>query len=81
MAEKIAHARKAAAAKAGEATFGIRLHFIVRETDEEAWEADRLISKLSDEATAFSAAGPDEEFDSVGQGHAWSLFTTVVATS
>ncbi len=34
-------------------TFGLRIHLIVRETEEEAWSAaDKLISNLSDEAVA-----------------------------
>lgn len=74
VAEKIAHARKAAAAKGREATFGIRLHFIVRETDEEAWEAaDRLISKLSDEAIASAQAVLTKNSDSVGQARMVAL--------
>lgn len=74
VAEKIAHARKAAAAKGREATFGIRLHFIVRETDEEAWEAaDRLISKLSDEAIASAQEVLTKNSDSVGQARMVAL--------
>ncbi len=50
VAEKIATARKAAARHGRELRFGIRLHVIVRETEEEAWKAaDRLISHLTDE--------------------------------
>ncbi|RVL88352.1 FMNH2-dependent alkanesulfonate monooxygenase [Sinorhizobium meliloti] len=74
VAEKVAHARKAAAAKGREATFGIRLHFIVRETDEEAWEAaDRLISKLSDEAIAAAQEVLTKNSDSVGQARMVAL--------
>ncbi len=74
VAEKIAHARKAAAAKGREATFGIRLHFIVRETDDEAWEAaDRLISKLSDDAIASAQAVLTKNSDSVGQARMVAL--------
>ena len=68
--------RKAAAAKGKDrASFGIRLHFIVRETDEEAWAAaDKLISKLSDEAIAAAqeACSP-ENSDSVGQARMVAL--------
>ncbi|AOF94283.1 FMNH2-dependent alkanesulfonate monooxygenase [Sinorhizobium sp. RAC02] len=74
VAEKIAHARKAAAAKGREATFGIRLHFIVRETDDEAWDAaDRLISKLSDEAVASAQEVLTKNSDSVGQARMVAL--------
>lgn len=74
VAEKIAHARKAAAARGREVTFGIRLHFIVRETDEEAWAAaDRLISKLSDDAIASAQAVLTQNSDSVGQARMVAL--------
>lgn len=74
VAEKIAHARKAAAAKGRHASFGIRLHFIVRETDDEAWEAaDRLISKLSDEAIAAAQDVLTKNSDSVGQARMVAL--------
>ena len=68
VAEKIAAVRKAAAVHGREVTFGIRLHFIVRETDDEAWEAaDRLISKLSDETIAAAQDVLHKQSDSVGQ--------------
>lgn len=74
VAEKIAHARKAAAARGREVTFGIRLHFIVRETDEEAWDAaDRLISRLSDEAIAAAQETLTKNSDSVGQARMVAL--------
>lgn len=50
VAEKITKVRKAAGERSREVSFGIRLHFIVRETDEEAWEAaERLIRHLDDD--------------------------------
>ena len=68
VAEKIKAVRAAAAAKGREVSFGIRLHFIVRETDEEAWAAaDRLISHLSDETIANAQAVQKTQSDSVGQ--------------
>lgn len=68
VAEKINHARKVAAGRGREVSFGIRLHFIVRETDDEAWEAaDRLISKLSDEAITAAQEVLTKNSDSVGQ--------------
>ena len=46
---------------------GVRLHVIVRETNEEAWaEANRLISKLTDEDIAKAQANY-ATMDSVGQ--------------
>lgn len=47
--------------------FGIRLHVIVRETDEEAWaDAERLISRLKDE-TVVQAQAAFARMDSEGQ--------------
>ncbi|QCL95953.1 FMNH2-dependent alkanesulfonate monooxygenase [Agrobacterium tumefaciens] len=74
VAEKIAKVRAAAAKKGREVTFGIRLHFIVRETDEEAWaDAERLISKLSDETIASAQEGFSKASDSVGQARMQAL--------
>jgi len=72
--EKIERVR-AAAAKAGrEVSFGIRLHFIVRETDEEAWAAaDRLISKLDDATIEEAQLRFAKESDSVGQARMAAL--------
>lgn len=57
-----------AAARAGRTlSFGIRLHVIVREREEEAWRAaDDLISKL-DDATIEAAQRTFARYDSVGQ--------------
>lgn len=72
--EKIAKVRAAAAKQGREVTFGIRLHFIVRETDEEAWaDADRLISKLSDETIAAAQEVFSKASDSVGQARMQAL--------
>ncbi|MFD1701940.1 FMNH2-dependent alkanesulfonate monooxygenase [Methylopila henanensis] len=67
VAEKVAVVR-AAAEKAGrEVSFGIRLHVIVRETNEEAWAAaDKLISHLDDDTIA-AAQKVYARMDSVGQ--------------
>ncbi|NTI78679.1 FMNH2-dependent alkanesulfonate monooxygenase [Rhizobium rhizogenes] len=68
VAEKIDGVRSAAAKHGREVSFGIRLHFIVRETDDEAWAAaDRLISKLSDETIEAAQAALRKGSDSVGQ--------------
>ncbi|GEM_PF-6781064 len=51
--EKIAAARAAAVARGRKVSFGIPLHFILRKTDEAAWEAAApLISQLSDDTIA-----------------------------
>ncbi|WP_075794330.1 FMNH2-dependent alkanesulfonate monooxygenase [Massilia putida] len=67
VAAKIADIR-ARAAKHGRALkFGIRLHVIVRETNEEAWAAaDKLISHL-DDTTIAKAQAALAKMDSVGQ--------------
>ncbi|RRH99721.1 alkanesulfonate monooxygenase, FMNH(2)-dependent [Mesorhizobium tamadayense] len=67
VAAKVAHVR-ALAEKAGrEVSFGIRLHVIVRETNDEAWaDADRLISRLDDKTIA-EAQKVFARMDSVGQ--------------
>ena len=80
VAEKIAAVRKAAARHGRELRFGIRLHVIVRETENEAWKAaDRLISYLTDE-TVEKAQATLARQDSAGQrrmldlqkgGHGW----------
>ncbi|ANK91986.1 monooxygenase domain-containing protein [Rhizobium sp. N6212] len=49
-------------------TFGIRLHFIVREIDEEAWEAaERLIRHLDDDTIREAQECFVHQSDSVGQ--------------
>ncbi|KNC92360.1 FMNH2-dependent alkanesulfonate monooxygenase [Trabulsiella odontotermitis] len=65
--EKIAQVREKAARHGRQVRFGIRLHVIVRETNEEAWQAaDRLISHLDDEIIA-KAQAAFAQTDSVGQ--------------
>jgi len=65
--EKISRVREKAAAQGRKIRFGIRLHVIVRETNEEAWQAaDRLIAHL-DDATIAKAQAALSRTDSVGQ--------------
>ncbi len=67
VAEKIAQVREKAARQGRQVRFGIRLHVIVRETSEEAWQAaDRLIAHLDDDTIARAQASL-ARFDSVGQ--------------
>jgi len=67
VAKKIAEVRALAEERGRQVRFGIRLHVIVRETEEEAWEAaDRLISRL-DEKTIQEAQSILSRYDSVGQ--------------
>jgi alkanesulfonate monooxygenase len=67
VAEKLDRARQRAALLGRQLSFGIRLHVIVRETEQQAWQAaEALIRHVDDEAieTARSAFA---RFDSVGQ--------------
>jgi alkanesulfonate monooxygenase len=67
VAEKIADIRERAARHGRTVRFGIRLHVIVRETNEEAWKAaDELIAHLDDEVIA-KAQAAFAKMDSEGQ--------------
>ena len=67
VAEKIAAVRASAARHGRKLQFGIRLHVIVRETEEEAWQdADRLIGYLTDEIVETAQATLARQ-DSIGQ--------------
>jgi alkanesulfonate monooxygenase len=68
VAEKFAKVRAAAARRGRTVRFGLRIHLIVRETETEAWAAaDRLISKLSDQAIAAAQARNAQISESEGQ--------------
>ncbi|MFT4021888.1 MAG: FMNH2-dependent alkanesulfonate monooxygenase [Acinetobacter sp.] len=67
VADKIAQIRAKAKQQGREVKFGIRLHVIVRRTNEEAWTAaNQLIEHISDETIA-KAQQSFARFDSVGQ--------------
>ena len=67
VAKKLADVRARAQAKGRRVEFGIRLHVIVRETEEEAWRAaDALISRV-DDATVLRAQEAFARMDSEGQ--------------
>jgi alkanesulfonate monooxygenase len=67
VAEKIRTAARAAHARGRKLKFGIRLHVIVRDTNEEAWAAaDKLISRVDDETIAI-AQKTYARMDSEGQ--------------
>ncbi|SPJ32919.1 FMNH2-dependent alkanesulfonate monooxygenase [Kushneria phyllosphaerae] len=73
VAEKVATVREAAHRAGREVTFGIRLHVIVRETDDEAWAAaDMLIEHLDDDTIA-AAQKVFARMDSVGQSRMRAL--------
>jgi alkanesulfonate monooxygenase len=68
VAEKIADVRERARKRGRSVRFGIRLHFIVRETESEAWAAaERLIARLPDDVIAKSVRSQIEASDSEGQ--------------
>ncbi len=67
VAKKIADVRARAEGKGRRVEFGIRLHVIVRETEQEAWQAaDSLISRV-DDATVIRAQAAFANMDSEGQ--------------
>ena len=67
VAKKVADVRARAAKHNRTVKFGIRLHVIVRETEERAWQAaEDLISKLTDD-TVIRAQSAFAKMDSVGQ--------------
>ena len=67
VATKFADIRRRAAALGRTVRFGVRLHVIVRETEQEAWQAaDRLISHLDDDTIARAQASL-ARMDSHGQ--------------
>lgn len=73
VAEKIACVRKLAASRGRTVSFGIRLHVIVRKTNEEAWrEANELIKYIDPETIARAQKGL-AKFDSEGQMRMASL--------
>ena len=65
--EKIEQLKTKAAAKGRTLSYGIRLHVIVRETNEAAWQAaDELLSHVTDDTIA-AAQAKFAQMDSVGQ--------------
>jgi len=67
VAKKVADVRERAARFGRTVKFGIRLHVIVRETEDEAWQAaERLISRLDDD-TVIRAQAAFSRMDSEGQ--------------
>lgn len=73
VAEKIAVVHQRAQARGRTLDYGIRLHVIVRETEEEAWAAaDKLIAHL-DEVTIAAAQKIFSRMDSTGQARMSAL--------
>lgn len=73
VAAKLARMRDRVGERGRKLNYGIRLHVIVRETEEEAWAAaDRLIAHLDDETIA-AAQKIFARMDSVGQARMSAL--------
>ena len=65
--EKLENVRRKAAEKGRTLTYGIRLHVIVRETNQEAWQAAEALIQHIDDATIAAAQAKFKQMDSVGQ--------------
>ena len=73
VAEKIQRVRTLAESKGRTVRFGIRLHVIVRETNDEAWQAANDLIKYIDKETVDRARSGLSKFDSEGQKRMASL--------
>jgi alkanesulfonate monooxygenase len=73
VAEKIARVRKLAESAGRKMRFGIRLHIIVRETNDEAWQAANDLIRYIDRDVAKRAQQGLSKFDSEGQKRMASL--------
>jgi alkanesulfonate monooxygenase len=67
VAQKVADIRERATKYGRTLDFGIRLHVIVRETEDEAWDAAQSLVSHLDEATVAAAQKKFAQMDSVGQ--------------
>jgi alkanesulfonate monooxygenase len=67
VAKKIGAMREAADKRGRKLTFGIRLHVVVRETREKAWEAANDLIRYVDEKVIADAQKVFARYDSVGQ--------------
>jgi alkanesulfonate monooxygenase len=67
VAKKIADAKVAAEKRGRTLTFGLRLHIIVRETREKAWEAANDLIRYVDDKVIADAQKVFSRYDSVGQ--------------
>ncbi|AKJ31278.1 FMNH2-dependent alkanesulfonate monooxygenase [Caldimonas brevitalea] len=67
VAEKVADIRRRAAQYGRTLSFGIRLHVIVRETEEAAWQAAAELVSHLDDKTVEAAQKKFSQMDSVGQ--------------
>jgi alkanesulfonate monooxygenase len=67
VAQKVADIRERAARHGRSLSFGIRLHVIVRETEEAAWDATAKLAQHLEPATVAAAQKKFAQMDSVGQ--------------
>lgn len=67
VAQKVADIRERAARHGRSLSFGIRLHVIVRETEEAAWDAAAKLAQHLEPATVAAAQKKFAQMDSVGQ--------------
>jgi alkanesulfonate monooxygenase len=67
VAEKVQQMRQLAAERGRTLRFGIRLHVIVRETEQEAWKAAEDLIQYVDDETIAAAQKIFSRYDSVGQ--------------
>lgn len=67
VAQKVADIRERAARHGRTLNFGIRLHVIVRETEEAAWDAAADLVQHLDPATVAAAQAKFAQMDSIGQ--------------
>ena len=65
--QKLENVRVKAAARGRTLSYGIRLHVIVRETDEQAWAAAEELIQYVDDATIAAAQAKFKSMDSIGQ--------------
>jgi len=65
--EKVETMRAKAAARSRTLNYGIRLHVIVRETNQQAWAAAEELIQYVDDATIAAAQKKFKQMDSVGQ--------------
>ncbi|HEY8347700.1 MAG TPA: FMNH2-dependent alkanesulfonate monooxygenase [Symbiobacteriaceae bacterium] len=76
VAEKIARVREAAAAVGREVRFGVRLHVVVREDEEEAWRVAESLIRDADQELLEETWRRLSESDSVGQQRMLALHGT-----
>ena len=67
VAEKVADIKRRAQKYGRQLSFGIRLHVIVRETEDEAWQAATALVSHLDESIVAAAQQKFAQMDSVGQ--------------